>query len=242
MHPNLKFTCETEVNNSLSFLDVCVKRKPTGELSTSIYRKPTWSGLYLHFHSFVPIHYKRNLVRNLFDRSRRICTKDTFPSEFQFLTKTLEENGYPRSFISKYSQPTVPTEPRFGPEKKPIFLRVPFTGDNEALSFQRRLRQYTSAVYPAARPFVIFSTTSVWPASLKDRIPAMSKSKVIYEFTCGCGSSYIGRTDRCLSTRMTEHLPKWLMRGEAARPRSSAAPSSAVTRHAMTCQPFDSCS
>ena len=242
LHPNLKFTWEEEANHSLPFLDVRVTRKPTGELSTSVYRKPTWSGLYLHFHSFVPIQYKRNLVRNLFDRSRRICTKDTFPSEFQFLIKTLEANGYPHSFISKHNQPTTPAEPQFGPEKKPVFLKLPFMGDNEPLLLKRRLRHYTGAVYPAARPFVVFNTTPVWFVSLKDRIPAIGKSKVIYEFKCGCGSSYIGRTDRCLSTRVTEHLPKWLMQGGTARPRSRSAPSSAVTRHAMACQLFDSCS
>ena len=138
-------------------------------------------------------------------------------------------NGYPQSFISKYNQSTASTEPYFGPDKKPIFLKVPFMGDSETLSFKRRLRHYTGAVYPAARPRVILNTTAVWSASLKDRIPAIGKSKIIYEFKCGCGSSYIGRTDRCLSTRVAEHLPKWLMQGGKARPRSSAAPSSACS-------------
>ena len=36
-------------------------------------------------------------------------------------------------------------------------------------------------------------------------------SKCVYEFTRICGSKYIGRTEQCLSTRIKEHLLKWLL-------------------------------
>ena len=72
LHPSLHFTVEHEQNNSLAFLDVKVLRSPDGSLKTSVYRKPTWSGLYLHFLSHAPMRYKRNLVRCLFQRAYRI--------------------------------------------------------------------------------------------------------------------------------------------------------------------------
>ena len=45
---NHKVTHETEVENSLSFLDIVFTRKENGTLSRVIYSKPTWTGQYLH--------------------------------------------------------------------------------------------------------------------------------------------------------------------------------------------------
>ena len=45
--------------------------------------------------------------------------------------------------------------------------------------------------------------------SNKDKIKFEQKSNVIYEFTCpGCGKKYIGKTDRCLVTRLNEHATR----------------------------------
>ena len=40
----------------------------------------------------------------------------------------------------------------------------------------------------------------------KDKTPNSSLSNIVYEFTCpGCNSSYIGKTERNLATRLSEH-------------------------------------
>ena len=49
-HKNMTFTHEIEENNSLAFLDVLVTREET--FCTSLYRKPTFSGLYSNFRKF----------------------------------------------------------------------------------------------------------------------------------------------------------------------------------------------
>ena len=42
--------------------------------------------------------------------------------------------------------------------------------------------------------------------SNKDKTPPLSRSNVVYEFTCpGCNSSYIGKTNRTLLVRTQEH-------------------------------------
>ena len=42
--------------------------------------------------------------------------------------------------------------------------------------------------------------------SNKDKIPKLSKSKVVYEVACsGCCENYIGQTERCLQKRLSEH-------------------------------------
>ena len=49
-HENIKSTKEIEKDNSLAFLDIL------------IYRKPTFSGVYLNFNSYVPGEYKKALL------------------------------------------------------------------------------------------------------------------------------------------------------------------------------------
>ena len=45
--------------------------------------------------------------------------------------------------------------------------------------------------------------------STKDFIPVSLKSQVVYKFSCaGCNASYIGETNRHLSTRVNEYLYK----------------------------------
>ena len=56
-HKNIRFNCKKETNNKLSFLDI--------QFITSVYRKPTFSGVFSHFDSFIPRGYKFNLVSTL---------------------------------------------------------------------------------------------------------------------------------------------------------------------------------
>ena len=66
-HPNMSFTYETEENDQIPFLDILVCRSK-GKFNTSTYRKPTFSGVYQHFCSFMPIEYKFGLIRTLLHR------------------------------------------------------------------------------------------------------------------------------------------------------------------------------
>ena len=43
--------------------------------------------------------------------------------------------------------------------------------------------------------------------SNKDKIPNLSKSNVVYEVKCpGCSATYIGKTERFLQSRLSEHI------------------------------------
>ena len=56
-HPNIFFSSELEKNGKLPFLDIEITRS-NEKFSTSVYRKPTFTGLFTNFHSFVPLVYK----------------------------------------------------------------------------------------------------------------------------------------------------------------------------------------
>nr|CAH8868576.1 unnamed protein product [Trichobilharzia regenti] len=86
------YTCEEEIRNQLAFLDILLSRRDDGSITRSIYRKPTWTGRYLSFHSFCPLQYKTVLVKCLFKRIQRICTADVIEKENEILMDTLLEN------------------------------------------------------------------------------------------------------------------------------------------------------
>ena len=84
-HPSISFTKECESNDSLPFLDVLIRRGQKC-LETSVYRKPTYSGLYMQWDSYLPKAYKRGLVIGLVNRAWRICSSFAgFHQELFFL-------------------------------------------------------------------------------------------------------------------------------------------------------------
>ena len=52
-HPKTKFTVEIEQKKCFNFLDVKVIRE-NNVFTTSVYRKPSFSGVYTHFDSYMP--------------------------------------------------------------------------------------------------------------------------------------------------------------------------------------------
>ena len=60
-HRNIRFTCEKGHNNSMPFLDILISRTSYG-FKTSVYHKPTFSGVYSYFNSFISEEYKVGLI------------------------------------------------------------------------------------------------------------------------------------------------------------------------------------
>ena len=63
-HAKIKFTNEKEVNGSLPFLDVLISWNDKG-FTTTVYHKPTISGVYSNFNSFKDDEYKHGLIFTL---------------------------------------------------------------------------------------------------------------------------------------------------------------------------------
>ena len=72
-HPNIQFTYEDELNNNISFLDISITRE-NNKLITSLYRKNTFSGVYMNYNSFLPTKYKNGLLHTLLFRAHNICS------------------------------------------------------------------------------------------------------------------------------------------------------------------------
>ena len=220
-HPAIHFTSELEKDGIFNFLDVLLSTRPDGSLRRSVFRKPTWTGQYTHFQSFVPLRQKRNLVRTLTHRAKRICSTDTLESELAYIADVLKENGYPDRFVARNMQ----TEPMPIPvptaERKPIFLSLPFKGDQIANVINRRIHNSLQKAFPATTLKSFSTTRPLIRLNLKDKLPVHSRNMVVYSFVCSCAAEYVGRTTRQLKTRISEHHPRWLQLGEQRSIRSA---------------------
>ena len=134
----MSFSFEQEKDDKLSFLDVEVSRQE-GHFVTTVYWKPTFSGVY----SFLPTIYKSGMIYTLVYRCFKICSNWTkFHEELNFLKQILLKNGYPQSFIDNcfktfldklfIKSPEISTV-----EKKTLILSLPYLGN---ISLQKRTK------------------------------------------------------------------------------------------------------
>ena len=81
----MSFSFEQEKNGNFSFVDIEVSQEK-GKFVTTVYRKPTFSGVYTHFESFLPTIYKFGMVYTLAYRCFKIRSDWTkFQEELSFL-------------------------------------------------------------------------------------------------------------------------------------------------------------
>ena len=230
-HPNISFTCELEHNNQLPFLDVLLIRNSDGTMSRAVYRKPTWTGLYLNFTSFCPLQYKRTLVRTLYHRATQICTPDRITEELDLLKTVLKANSYPEQFIMKHLTIKPKGDKITTVPKKTVFLQVPYTGETVFTSVKRSINAALSRTFPAAQLRLMTRTRNIPLPPIKTPKSVLSTSHCIYQFTCSCGETYIGRTDRRLETRAKEHIPKRLLKRPVLNQPINLKAKSSIARH-----------
>ena len=85
----------------MPFLDVEVSQQQ-GKFVTTVYRKLTLSGAYIHFDGFLPMEYKVGMIYFLAYRCFKICSDWTkFHEELNFWKHVSLKNGYPFPFIDK---------------------------------------------------------------------------------------------------------------------------------------------
>ena len=214
-HPNMNFTSESELDNALAFLDVYVRREGNGFV-TSVYRKPTFSGVYTNFDSYIPTSYKSGLVYTLLYRSYMICTKwHQVDKEFSKIRSFMLKNGYPSelfdrtlTFFLNKLYTTKPSSQSVESKVKNYQIILPYLG-----SFTKRLEKRIKLGLNEHLPHV--KITFVYRAStrlrnlfaFKDKIPSYIRSGFVYKFTCAsCKAVYIGETNRHQKTRFCEHM------------------------------------
>ncbi|KAA3675200.1 uncharacterized protein DEA37_0011011, partial [Paragonimus westermani] len=108
----------------------------------------------------------------------------------------------------------------------------------------QRLRKSIKRTFNAAELRVIARIQKLPLPSIKGDQPIGATSHCVYQFVCNCGESYIGRTERCLISRMKEHLPKWVQKSVLPEngnvSETHKQPVSSAARHILTtCHAID---
>ena len=240
-HKNMSFTYEVEKNNCLPFLDVLVTRKD-GLLITSLYRKPTFSGLYLNFNSFMPDSYKKGLVKTLLHRALTLCFDwEHFHKEVEFLKNIFRKNVFPTHFTDRcikeflnnifMAKKAISDVP-----KKEILICLPFLGP-ESLKIRKHLTKLKATYFPGCKLNIAFKSTNRIRNSFmfKDKIPLDVRSHLLYRYTCNrCNSVYIGKTKRHYLVRVLEHLGVSIKTGNRYTFNPNNTNNSAVLTHINT--------
>ena len=83
----------------MPFLDILISRE-NEKFVTNVYRKPTFSGVYSNFESFIPQTYKIGLVFSLLHRIFHLSSDfKNFHHEVNNSKNILYKNSYPVSFV-----------------------------------------------------------------------------------------------------------------------------------------------
>ena len=207
IHPSLRFTCEFEKDEKLPFLDVLVHKTDNCFL-TSIYHKATFTGLYTRYDSFCPRRRKISLIKCLIDRIRKISSNEFLEKDLADLRSIFLSNGYPGRLLDKLFYVDANDKEQFiGPQKCPVYLKLPWLGQISESYFERTLKNIIDKTFFIAKLRCVFSTKTILPPTPKESLPAFSSSCVVYDFNCECGSRYVGRTSQRLSDRIKQHVP-----------------------------------
>ena len=131
-HRCIKFTSETEQNNT-SFLDINTTCQ-NNQLKTSVYRKPTFSGVFTHYESYIDQSYKKSLIFTFLFCCYSLCSDYTlFHLEVEKLREILRKNNYPSSIIELsirifLNRLYVPKQVYSTAPKKELLIISPFLG------------------------------------------------------------------------------------------------------------------
>ena len=94
---HIQFTAEDQRSDgAMPFLDILVTPGRDGSLSTSVYRKPTHTDLYLQWDSHHTLTSKYSVIGTLQHRAQTICSSpQVLQKEEQYLQKALINCKYP---------------------------------------------------------------------------------------------------------------------------------------------------
>ena len=215
IHKNLSFTIEKQVDRKLPFLDLCVANSG-GVFQTSVFRKPSFTGLGLSFFSFCPYIFKINALKTLLHRAHHLSSNySLFNDEMCYLKTFFENNGYPlklfdsilRKFLNKVRRPIIPT---ITVEKRTVYVSLPYFGPLTH-DLGKQLNVVLSPCYPQINFKFCFKNNYRISSffEFKDSLPAELCANIIYKFSCGsCQGSYIGSTTKQSRIRFFQHLGK----------------------------------
>ena len=147
-HPAIKFTMETESDNQLPFIGMCLIRT-SNQIKTQVYRKSTNTGLLLHNQSHVDSRYKKAIIRTIPARADRLSlSKEMFTEECQKLKSIFSELKYPETFTDSIIRKFIASKLSDQQHNRENRVRVvlPFKDQQAADTVKKQLEELSSVI------------------------------------------------------------------------------------------------
>ena len=213
-HPSIDFTMELEENGRLPFLGMNVIRSGCC-LDTTIYRKPTDTGLLLHYHSHVDERYKRSLLNTMLNRAIQLSSTWKFFHEEcgERLKEIFSRLRYPddlvQSSIRKFIESKVSENPHTQVADKkevPVRIVLPYKDQKSANVVRKQLADLSRKINADISPVYTSRKIKDEIKIKEEKPPLVTQQCVVYSFQCGlCDTGYVGYTCRHLHQRIEEH-------------------------------------
>ena len=213
-HKRLQFTYEIENNNCLHFFNGFVIKNNDGNISTSWFRKKSFSGRFLSYFLSHPLHKKIGIIENLVDSAILLSDKKIHQDNLKLAFTSLNSNGYPCQFINrhirkrlneinsklKHHNNDLNITLNDSTNKNVSVVSIPYYGNLSEI-VKRFLRKYNVKVV-----FRINSKLDRFIVLGKDPYEIGEQNNVVYKISCSCGKGYVGQTKRPLRIRIDEHF------------------------------------
>ena len=217
----IQFTVENnKENGTIPFLDTIVKLEADGNLSITVYRKPTHMDQYLQWNSHHHLSAKFSVINTLTHRAETVCSNpQLLCKEMDHLRKALTQCKYPKWALDKVEkrlnrpsrkvtdganhQGTAGAQPTTNEVKTEGHIVIPYT-QGLCESIKKICGRYGIQTHIKGG-----STIKNLLISPMDKVPMVSKHGAIYWFQCGdltCDDEFIGKTSRTFGDRFKEHL------------------------------------
>ena len=192
-HKNLEFTVDKFTNCVPHFLDLEIHRE-----SISIFRKETHTAQYVNYDSHTKWNHKVAWIRSLVTRAKKLCSPGNIKKEIANIKRFASYNGFPKWMgnkeVERYQHQQPQKEKKENDEDSTtLFMFLPYIG-KESEYIVKRCKRKLFRMFENKKKVIFnvqFRTTRLpFFASNKDKIPFLSNSHVVYEYTCpGCSQN-----------------------------------------------------
>ena len=211
--PSIHFTTEeAKQDSSMPFLETLVTPQDDGTVTTSVYRMPTHTDLYLQSDSHHNLACKYSVINTLTHRAKAVCSNSKLlKEELKHLHEVLHQCRYPKWAITKILKQQEQRRTRnrrdqgknTSQTQKKCHIVVPYT-KGICENYKTICSKYGVQVY-----FKGGNTLKNILMFAKDKETITKQSNIIYWYKCGrieCDDEYIGESARTFEERYRDHL------------------------------------
>ena len=211
LHPSLSFTIEFPDNNKIPFIGIEIIKNGT-RIETQVYRKPTNTGLLLHFQSLTDKRYKECLLKTTIHRAHSLSsTTEAFNEERNRLRGIFIRLQYPVALINSTINNFV-RDISLGADVKRlkdssvVRISLPFKDQISANAVRRQMKDLSHKIGTVVEPIFVSKKLEQGLNPKEIKPPIVNQQCVVYPFLCDlCDADYVGYTARHLHQRIVEH-------------------------------------